>query len=208
MGKIKSLIMLTLLLNSAGVFGQELKFKRAINFRNGILTDSSSILMIPVDSHEFASDKSIDVDYAHANMIFYNFKKDSSKTLFDHNTCIMQYRTYQFDLTWRELSNRNVLRNWILYRVKNEDYDKNGKIDSGDPDILYASNAQGENLKQLTTKNENVVSIDVYHEQGFALVTLQLDTNQDNNYDKNDREYSYVKLDLTTLTLGKKIVAK
>lgn len=208
MGKVINLMMMLLLITAGVSFGQDIKFKRAINFRRGILTDSASTLMIPVDVHELASSKSVDVNYSCANMIFYNFLKDSNFKLFDQNVCIMQYLTYQVDLTWRELANSKVLRNWILYRVKNNDYDKNGKIDSSDPDVLFCSNAYGENLKQLTTQQENVVAVDVYHEQGFALITLQQDTNQDHNYDKDDREYSYVKLDLATLTLGKRIESK
>lgn len=208
MGVMKNLIMITLLLISAGaIFGQD-KFKRSISLRNGVLTDSVSTLMIPMDVHELASSKSVDVNYSCANLIFYNFKKDSSFKLFDQSTCIMSYQTYQFDLTHREKINPNILRNWILYRVKNVDYDKNGKIDSGDPDILYCSDIFGGNLKQLTTQQENVVSIEIYHEQKFALITLQEDMNGDGNYDKDDRQYSYVKLDLATLSLGKRIESK
>lgn len=205
MRKIKILSVGLLLLWAGVSVGQELKFKRNISLRNAVLTDSASTLMIPVDLHELASSKSVDVNYTCANLIFYNFNTDSSFKLFEQNTCIMFYQTYDFDFTLREIRNRNILRNWILYRVKNVDSDKNGKIDSGDPDILYCSDIHGGNLRQLTTAQENVVSIEVYHEQSFALITLQADMNQDGNYDKDDRQYSYVKLDLATLTLGKKI---
>lgn len=207
MGIMRKLIVITLLLATAGVsVAQELeKMKRGISIKNGILTDSSSTLMLPVDVRELASSKTVDVNYFCANLIFYNFRDDSSSKLFDRSVCIMTYRTYPYNLSYKDSQNPNISKNWILYRVKNVDYDNNGKIDSGDPDILYSSDVHGRNLKKLTTEQEHVVSIDVYHAQNFALITLQYDVNQDGNYDKDDRVYSYVKLDLTTLTLGRRI---
>src|SRR6188508_3164333 len=104
MGIMRNLIIVMLSLTTAGAaLGQELKFKRVINMSSAVMTDSASTLMIPVDVHELASSKLVDVNYSCANMIFYNFKKDSSFKLFDQNTCIMHYRTYQFDLTLREM---------------------------------------------------------------------------------------------------------
>jgi hypothetical protein len=209
MGVMKNFMVITLLLATAGVsFGQESKWKRSIYLREPILTDSASMLMIPVDSEEFLTSKSGDVNYFCANLIFYNFKTDNSFRLFDRSTYILSCRTYRDYTPPRELMSKSVLKNWILYRVKNVDYTKNGKIDSDDPEILYSSNTHGENLKQLTTERENVVSIEVYHEQTFALITLQRDSNKDGKYDKDDKDHYYVKLDLNTLTLGKKIEEK
>lgn len=213
MGVMKNLMLVTLLLVTAGaVFGQD-EFKSKISFylEGPIITDSASTLMIPVayDGGLFSSNKLAAWGAYYANLIFYDFKSDSSFRLFDRDTYIMNFKTYYFDkASYRTHLNERISKDWILYRVKNNDHNKSGKIDQQDPDILYVSDVHGKNLRQLTTPNENVVSIDIYHDQNFALIKLQKDSNKDGSYKTEDKEYCYVRLDLATLKLGQRIEVK
>lgn len=206
---MKNLILITLLLISAGVvFGQEFgKLKRGFHMRDGIITDSASTIMIPVDGQRLSSGKLTDQNYFCVNLVFYDFVADNSFKLFNQETYIAYLRYYQ-NYSGRDKRNPGIVKNWILYCVKNVDSNKDGKIDSDDPDILYSSDIHGKNLKQLTTEQESVASIHVYHDQGFALLTMQRDSDKDGSYKTDDKEYFHIKLDLATLSLGKKIESK
>ncbi len=63
-------------------------------------------------------------------------------------------------------------------------------------------------LKALTLPNENAISIDIFDKQGFALVKMQRDTNNDKNFNSKDKDYYYVRLDLNKLQFGNKIEVK
>lgn len=213
MGKIKNLLWITLLLVTAGfAFGQE-AFKSKISFylEGPIITDSASTLMIPIayDAGLFSSNKLAAWGAYYANLIFYDFKTDSSFRLFEKDTYIMNFKTYFFDkVSYRTHLNKRISKDWILYRVKNVDQNKSGKIDQHDPDVLYVSDVHGKKLQQLTGPDENVVSIDIYPDQNFALVKLQKDSDKDGSYKSEDKDYCYVRLDLTTLKLGQRIEVK
>ena len=107
----------------------------------------------------------------------------------------------------KEPLNKNITSKHILYLVSNVDHNKNGKIDSNDPSILYVSNTKGKELKALTTENENVIDIELYEKQNFALIKIQIDSSNDNEFNWKDTFY-FKKLDLTTLTFGDKIESK
>lgn len=192
------------------VFSQN-SSKGAHYFAEPIVVDSSSTLLIPIryNSDLFASSK-LDFwgDY-YANITFYNFKTDSSKKLFDKDTYIVSFNTYEYSSYYgREIKNRNISSHLILYKVKNVDHNKNNKIDIKDPALLYVSDIHGNNLKLLSSENENIVSIDIFNKQNFALIKFQRDVDNDLNFENEDKDYYFVKLDFTTLKFGNKIETK
>jgi hypothetical protein len=73
---------------------------------------------------------------------------------------------------------------------------------------LYVSDTHGNNLKALSSENENVVDFIIYEKQNIALLKMQRDSNNDNSFNAKDTDHYYVKLDLSTLKLGNKIELK
>jgi hypothetical protein len=175
------------------------------------MTDSSSTLMIPTtyDVGLFSSNKIALWNNYYANIIFYDFKTDSYKRLFNNDTFIKgftnDYHYYRYEKMGKP---DNITSKWIFYLVKSIDSDKNGKIDNDDPSILYVSDKSGNGLKALTPENENVISIEFYDKQGFALIKMQRDLDKDNDFDSNDQDCYCIRLDLNTLTFGNKIEIK
>ncbi len=205
----KSLFGFIFILFSISGFGQN--SSKGLNyFADPILTDSLSTIMIPVkiDMTILNSSKLGYGEY-YANIVFYDFKKDSSKRLFNNDTFI---KGFDDDNNYYNHNKKDKLDNisskWIFYFVKSYDYSKNGKIDNDDPYILYVSDKNGNGLKSITPTNENAVSINIYDKQGFALIKMQRDLDKDNDFESNDKDYYYIRLDLNTLTLGNKIEIK
>jgi hypothetical protein len=176
---------------------------------NPIVVDSSLSLIIPVryDASVFSSNKLAAWDNYYANLVFYNIQTDSSRRLFKNDTYIMDFRTplYAYKYSWGYQRSKNITGKWILIRVKDVDHNRNGRMDHDDPDILYAADIYGKNLKCLSTANESVVSIQVFDQQNFAFIKFQRDKDHNKKYEYSDDDYFYVKLDLATLTLGQRI---
>jgi hypothetical protein len=184
--------------SSAPYFGNEI-----------VVTDSSSTIMIPVEHsvNPFSStnNKLALFRNVHANIVFYDFAKDSVRKLFDKNTYIESLSNLSgYDFTIPS-TKKNAIGKYLFYKVYNSDYDKNGRIDYTDPAILFISDNHGKHLKAITPQNENVVSIQVFEKQNFLLLKIQRDVDNDRDFKNSDDDYYYVKFDMRTLTLGRKI---
>lgn len=180
----------------------------ARHFGEPIITDSLSTLFIPTRyNEEFLSANKIAFwgDY-YANILAYNFKTDTYKKIFDHDTFIESIRNVHYSYPTRATNNiKNLTRNWIFLLVKPTDTNNNGRIDERDPSVLMAVSPDGLTLKQLTDETENVVSFDNYETLGFLLIKIQKDVNNDRSFKSEDKEFYFRKVNLTDLTLGKAI---
>lgn len=178
-------------------------------FADPILVDSSSTLMIPTRySAELLSSNKIALwNNYYANILFYDFKTDSTKRLFKEDTFIKGFSNDNNSYYRSERTNRpdNISSKWIFYFVKSTDYNKSGRVDNEDPTVLFVSDKHGNGLKSITLDTENTVSIDFFDKQGFALVKMQRDLDKDTDFESDDNDYYYVRLDLNTLMLGNKI---
>ncbi len=179
-------------------------------FGEPIMTDTLSTLIIPTRyNQEFFSANKIAFwgDY-YANMLIYNYKTDSYKKLFEKDTFIESFRgngNYSAYGPRATEKLKNVTTKWIFLLVKTTDTNKSGRIDERDPSVLFAVSTNGENLRPLTSENENVLSLDVFDKQGFALIKIQRDSDNDKSFKTDDKDYYYKKVSLTDLTLGKDI---
>lgn len=185
--------------------------KMGYDFEKPVLVDSTSTLLIPTRySADFLSSSKMTMwgDF-YANILFYNFVTDSYKKLFEKDCYIVSFTKRQYGYYYNaEPKNENITSKLLFYVVHNVDHNKSGRVDHYDPAILYVSDLHGENLKALSTENESVVNLDFFEDQGFILVKMQRDADVDGDFEREDRDYYYVKLDLKTLTFGNKIETK
>ncbi len=203
------LLALTLICSVAAVSAQkEERIPRY--FSDPIIVDSSSTMMFVIryNTELFGSNKISLWDDYYANIIFYDFKSDSSKRLFSEDTFIKAFPPSNSNMLFsndRAPRRETGTSSWIFYFVKPFDYDNSGRIDSRDPSVLYVSDRHGNNLKAITPSNENALSIQLFEKQQIALIKMQRDYDGDKNFEYSDLDYYYVKLDLQTLSLGNKI---
>ncbi len=175
------------------------------DFGEPILADSSTTIMIPIryDAGLFASDKPAAWWSFYSNIVFYNFNDDSRKRLFANDTYILSLTHNGYN--YPDKKRNGITSKWVFYRVMNVDRNKNGKIDGDDPVVLYVSDLEGNQLKALTSENENLIEFFVYEKQNFALLKTQRDKTEDHNFTGKDNDYYFIKLDLNTLSFGKNI---
>jgi hypothetical protein len=60
-------------------------------------------------------------------------------------------------------------------------------------------------MEGITSENDNVVSIQVFGKQNFLLLKVQRDVDSDKDFKNSDDDYYYIKFDVNTLILGRKI---
>lgn len=182
----------------------------ARTFDTPILTDTLSSLFIPIRYNErFLSVNKIAFwgDY-YANIIVYNFNTDSYKKLFSKDTYIRavrgdySYATHDYDKI------KNLSSKWVFLLVKPTDTNGNGRIDERDPTVLVCVSTDGQTVKQLTDETENVVSITSFERQGFVLVKIQKDMDNDKIFSNDDEEFYFKKVNLSDLAMGRAIDLK
>lgn len=184
-------------------------------FGEAVLTsDSSATVLIPVRYNPEHSSylKTGPWNDHYANVIFYNIKTDTYKKLFAADTYVESFvRDHDYyNRSGNSQKNKleNVSSRWIFYFVKDKDTNKNGKLENDDPSVLYVSDREGNNLKALTTEAENAVSIEIFDKQGFALLKMQRDTDNNKRFENKDKDFYYVRINLSNLSLGNKIELK
>lgn len=189
------------------IFAQSSSLK--FEFETPIMVDSTSTIVIPIsyNSNYFSNNKISNWEPLFANLIFYNFVTDSSKRLFESNTYILNVYN-RYETFYNKKPNRNFTKQHFFCRVKNVDYNNNGKIDEFDPAVLYVCDIYGNNLRALTSPRENVESFEIFEKLNFAMIKIQRDANDDHDFRNSENDYYYVKLDLKTLTFGRKIEIK
>lgn len=179
-------------------------------FGEPILTDSLSTLFIPTRyNEEFLSSNKIAYwgDY-YANIVAYNYHTDTYRKLFDKDTFIESLRNSNFSSTRATDRIKNITKKWIFLLVKPKDANNSGRIDQKDPSVLFAVSTDGQTLKQLTDETENIVSFDNFEKQGFLLLKIQRDSDNDKSFKTEDKEFYFKKVNLIDLTLGKGIEIK
>jgi len=186
------------------------KDKMARYFGEPILTDTLSTIFLPTRyNNEFLSTNKIAFwgDY-YANIVVYNFKLDTYRKLFGADTYIEAFlggNNYRYGSMTRDKI-KNITTKWVFLLVKSKDYNDSERIDEQDPSTLFVTTLNGENLKALTDANEDVVSFEIFNDQGFGLLKIVRDRDMDKSFKK---ESIYLKkIDLNDLSFGKEIELK
>ncbi len=180
-------------------------------FGEPIMTDSLSTLFIPTRYNEdFLSSNKIAFwgDY-YANIVAYKFRTDTYKKVFDKDTYIEPLRGNNYNYATRTADKiKSITGKWIFLLVKPKDTNNSGRVDEKDPSVLFAVSPDGQTLKQLSDETENVVSFDNFEKQGFLLIKIQRDSDNDKSFKTEDKEFYFKKVNLSDLTLGKGIEIK
>ena len=125
------------------------------------------------------------------NLIFYNTDNNTQHLLTDDKKIVI----YQFNLTSSSSSSSNgtwinginIFENNIFYSVVSRDFNENKYLDADDPTYLYVSDKQGNNFRQLSPDDYNIVSWEVVAGTSKIILQAQKDNNGDKKFDNNDQ---------------------
>lgn len=161
--------------------------------------DSSGILMFPLSMGEKAREggskiyKEIPFN-SNWNMIFYNSHTGEHYLLSENKMLIRQADVNNGE----DYSERTQTKtDYIFYRVTINDFDKDRKLTSKDPDYLFVSDKAGKNFRQISPSNFSLRNYQFLHSSKKVVMTVTKDSDNNKEFDDKDEiltfEYNILK---------------
>ena len=168
-------------------------------YENAILIDSTDQMLIPLTTNQiqegrkkkFSSQGYSSNSFPRFwNIIFYNKRTGVTKVLTKDKTRISRIHAN------RSKMENNTMKNKILYELTQTDYNQDGRLNSMDPEFLYASDLNGNKLVRVSPDNEDLKHFDVMPDANQIILRTLRDTNQDSIFNRDDESILY-KAELT-----------
>lgn len=118
------------------------------------------------------------------NLIFEQVNNNTSNLLTNQRV-----RIYSKEII--KSSNKNLYAKYILYRLIDADYNRDGKLNGNDIESIYISRLDGTSFEKITKDNEDfhdgewIGYINRYYFRTYK------DLNKNGYFDKNDKVYNY-----------------
>lgn len=168
------------------------KFK--FQYESPIVLDSSDHILIPISTQFLKRKRSYSKDGYYSgdfprywNILFYNRVNEKTHLLTEK-----KFRISDINVGRSEHDeDKNVLSDKILYRITDQDYNNDGKLNQLDPDNLFVSNLDGKNLQRISNPNEDLVYYEVLKGSKEIIYETIRDTKRDSIFNTDDEHIWY-----------------
>jgi len=167
----------------------EFKFK----YESPIIFDSTNQVLIPISTElldkrtKFSSDGYYSNNYPrYWNVLFYNRQTGKTQLLTEDKIRISQIHTNSY-----EKRDGGVEEYKILYEITDIDFNKDKKLNNKDPQYLFSSSIDGNNLKRVSPINESLQDFKVVSGTKQILIRTLRDTNKDSLFNREDESIWY-----------------
>ena len=168
---------------------------------NPVLIDSSESVMYPLANKQTDDDDNYFIRKSRAdsktywNIIFYNSATKKSHLLSgDKKMIILSYnQNYDSYSSGKDYQTINLTqtKGYILYSIISSDYNRDKRLNDHDPTYLFISDKEGNNFKQISPDNEEVLSWQLIEKTGKILFSTLVDSNRDKVFDEKDKTVPY-----------------
>lgn len=172
-----------------------------------VVKEQSDYLMIPVSIKDKNSNRGSFLDssgYSEKESQFYNIifyhKQDGKTHLLLNKKAVIN----SFDFIERKQTGKPTTRFW-LYRIIENDTNKDDKVNSQDATIGYLSDASGKNIQQITPNNTQLISWNFVQSQGAIFIKIIKDSDNDNKFTETDKT-NFLKVNLDKPEEGSEII--
>lgn len=148
--------------------------------------DSTNQVLLPIStqkSYRGRKFRSYDSDYEdyprYWNILFFNSVNDQTSLLTES-----KFRIVDFACNLEKTG--DILKESILYKIGDQDYNKDKKFTYEDPVHLFISKTDGSGLKRLSPINEDLESYTLVPFTDKIIFRTKRDTNDDLNFDNED----------------------
>lgn len=168
--------------------------------------DSSGILMFPLSMSESKRDGG-SLSYkelpnnTYWNILFFNSKTGEQHLLTDKKVLI-----FNFDYRYGNSDLIDVAEtpSAILYRIVLNDYNRDRVLSADDPDYLFSSDKQGNNFRQISPENCNLISWQYIKSANKIIMIVTKDTDANREFGEKD-EVSAFQFNLGTDSLASEV---
>lgn len=168
----------------------EFQFK----YESAIILESSDQVLIPISTdlperrNRFSKDGYYSNDYPrYWNVLFYNMKTGESRLLTEDKIRISHIHA----VTEGNDEGNKLMHNKILYEIGDIDFNKDKKLNDGDPEHLFSSEINGMGLKRVSPINEDLQYFEVIPKSDQILLRTLRDINQDSIFSPEDESIWY-----------------
>jgi hypothetical protein len=171
------------------------------SFDNAVLIDSSDYVIYPLSNKTSNDDdsfitKSSGGSISYWNIVFYNSATKKYHLLDEKRKMIItSFGGQKLSIG----SDADALSggsdgagNLIFYSVIVSDFNNDGKLNYDDPEYLFISDKAGNNFRQISPDNMNVVSWQVNKKTGKVFIQAITDVDNNKKFNSEDRTVPYV----------------
>lgn len=167
----------------------------AILFADPKLVDSSHLIIYPLILEQTSSGSGFSSGSygnrtSYWNLLFYNTDSNSQHLLTNDKKIIINEFKIKGNsssvITDDGTEEINIYRKNILYEVISKDFNQNKYLDNDDPTYLYISDRQGNNFRQLSPDNYNIVGWQVVTGTSKIILQANKDSNGDKKFNQDD----------------------
>ncbi len=177
--------------------------KLKLDFNQPVLIDSSVYVMYPLalnnndeEDNGYSGSSSYSRPTTYWNIVFYNTANGEYHLLDDKRKMVI----YSYDPRNSNVGSSssssdfneylensyNQVDKLLYYSVKTLDYNRDGKLNSEDPNYLFVSDKAGKNFKQVSPDNLNVTSRRTIKGTNKILIQVTKDKNNDKKFNEKD----------------------
>lgn len=168
----------------------EFKFQ----YESPLVLDSTSQVLIPISTEllerrkTFSKDGYYSDDYPrYWNVLFYDRKTGENQLLTERKIRISQIYAVSDEYE----GGNKILNNKVLFEIADTDYNDDGKLNSQDPEYLFCSELNGENLTRISPNYEDLQFFKVIPKSNQILIRTIRDTKRDSIFNNEDESIWY-----------------
>ena len=170
-----------------------------LQFDNPIILDSSDWVLYPLTLEELEEAEngfrsgSYGRQYAYWNIAFYNTETKETRLLSDNLKMLINSISPKNNNTTIQPGQRNNKNERLIYySITKTDYNQDKKLNSYDPKYLFVSDLSGQNFKQVSPDNSDLIHWEKIDRTNKILIQVRNDSNNDKKFDYDDEIVSFV----------------
>lgn len=167
------------------------------DYESPIILDSTNQVLIPISTELINTQNRYSKDgYSkdiprYWNILFYNRRTGENRLLTEDKIRISDiYTNNQNDEEYYG-NGSNEMSDKILYQIGDVDFNKDGQLNSDDPEALFSSEIDGTNLQQISPMNEDLIYFEGIPNSKQILIRTRRDINQDLVFNRKDKSIWY-----------------
>lgn len=169
-----------------------------LKFINPIVLDSSDWIMYPLTIEELEETEkglkssSYGRQYAYWNIAFYNTESKQTRLLSDSLKMLVNSISPKNEVIIQSGQRKQKNVGHIYYSITTKDFTQDGKLNSDDPEYLFISDLSGQNFKQVSPDNFDLIHWQTILETNKIIIQVRKDINKDKKFDNDDEIISFI----------------
>jgi hypothetical protein len=169
-----------------------------LQINNPTVIDSSDWVIYPLTLEELEETEkgfkssSYERQYAYWNVAFYNTETKQTRLLSDSLKMLINSISSNNETIIHSGQRKEKNAGLIYYSITTKDYNQDGKLNSDDPKYLFISDLAGQDFKQISPDNFDLIHWRAIQVTNKILIQARKDTKKDKKFNSDDEIVSFI----------------